>query len=129
MGEHMTHRARTAIAAGGAGLLLAAGIPATAQAVDNYPPGSQAVTCIATRNASSSQIKVNVNPNQPGKRYYTFHIEKLRKGTWVSYTKSKRTKGKKETRTVNVSKGTYRVQCHAKFGFIGATSATVLIKK
>ena len=112
------------------GIAVIGAAPAPAFAADAYPPGVTPVQCLVSTNSSKSQLKVNVNPNQQGKRYYTFRIEKLRGTTWVRYSKkSYKTQGKKETRTVNVPKGTYRVQCNAKYGYIAATSASVVIKK
>ena len=52
-----------------------------------------------------------------------------RNGEWFRYLNKYKTQGKNETRTVNVPKGTYRVKCYGKFGFDGARSGVVNIKK
>lgn len=121
---------RNASAAAGISFLLAAVIPGVSNAVDNYPPGSKAVSCSASATSHSSKIKVNVGPDQPGNRYYVFQVQRQRKnGSIYSYSGLVKTQGIKETRTINVPKGTYRVQCLGKYGFASSTSRTISIKK
>jgi hypothetical protein len=125
----MNPKLRSAIAATGVGIFLVASVPATAQAVDNYPPGSKAVSCKVSTNANRSVLKVNMGPNQPGNRFYTFQIERKKNRVWSAYRGVYKTKGSKELRTVNVPKGTYRVQCFGSFGFADKTSKTIKIAK
>ena len=53
----MNPKFRSAIAAAGVGVFFFASVPGPAQAVDNYPPGSKAVSCKVSTNSSRSQIK------------------------------------------------------------------------
>lgn len=120
---------RTKAAAVGVAVVMAIPVATTATAVDAYPPGSESVKCNAKAVKSKSKIKVNMGPNQPGKRYYVFRIDVKRNGEWFRYLKKYKTKGTKETRTVNVPKGKYRAKCYGKFGFNGSKSGVVKIKK
>ena len=120
---------RTKAAAVGVAVVMAMPVATTATAVDAYPPGSKSVSCKATTNANKSVLKVNMGPNQPGKRYYEFRIDVKRNGKWFRYLNTYKTQGKKETRTVNVPKGKYRVKCFGKFGFTSANSKVVKIRK
>jgi hypothetical protein len=69
-----------------------------------------------------------VNPNKGG-GYWTFQVHKRNPdGTWKP-GKTYKTKGKKETRTLNLKKGTYRVVVNPKYGHTGATSAPVTLRR
>ena len=46
-------------------------------------------------------------------------------GTWRTLKKTYRTQGTRETRTIDLPAGTYRVNVRAKYGYRGATSAEV----
>ena len=48
--------------------------------------------------------------------------------TWKA-RKTYRTKGTKETRTINLPKGTYRVVVASKYGYLGDSSAGVKLRK
>ncbi len=74
-----------------------------------------------------SKLRVDVNPNK-GKGFWTFQVQKRVGDTWVPL-KTYRTLGAKETRTVNLPKGTYRVVVNAKYGFRGTTSGPVTLKR
>ena len=78
--------------------------------------------------SKSSKLRVDVNPNK-GNGYWTFQVQRrLADGTWQPL-KTYKTKGSKETRTLNLKKGTYRVVVKAKYGYQGTTSAEVYLKK
>ena len=126
----MTSRLRTTSIAAATGILMLGGlgIAAPAPAAD-YPPAPKPVSCKVSTNAARAVLKVNMGPNLKGNRYYTFQIQRLKKGAWTNYGKVLKTKGKKETRTVNVPKGTYQVLCFGKYGRTDATSKTIKIKK
>ena len=119
----------TKAAAASIAVMMTIPVATTATAVDAYPPGSKKVSCSAKANKAKSKIKVNMGPNQPGKRYYVFRIDVKRNGQWFRYLNKYQTQGTNETRTVNVPKGKYRVKCYGKFGFDGASSGVVNIKK
>lgn len=75
------------------------------------------------------KLKVDVNPNK-GRKYWAFQVQRLAKdGTWKDYRKPYRTKGKKETRTLNFRKGTYRVVVLPKFGYGSVESGQVRLRR
>ena len=74
-----------------------------------------------------SKLAVDVNPNK-GKGYWRFQVQRLDNGKWVSL-KTYKTKGKKEKRTVNLRKGTYRVVVLAKYGYGPTPSGAVVLVK
>ena len=60
--------------------------------------------------SKQGKLKVDVDPNLKGKGYWKFKVQYVKKnGTWGQYKKTYKTTGKKETRTINFRKGTYRV--------------------
>lgn len=78
--------------------------------------------------SKKSKLKVDVNPNK-GKGYWRFQVQKQQPdGSWTAL-KTYRTKGKKETRTINLKRGTYRVVVQPKYGFGPATSTAVYLKR
>lgn len=90
------------------------------------PPPSAVVRVKAT--SGRSKLSVDVNPNK-GSGYWTFQVQRQRPdGSWKAL-KTYRTKGSKETRTINLKKGTYQVVVNAKYGHLGTTSAPVYLKK
>jgi hypothetical protein len=75
-----------------------------------------------------SKLFVDVNPNK-GSGYWTFQVHKLQAdGTWKA-GKTYRTRGSKETRTINLKKGTYRVAVRPKYGHEGTTSLEVRLAR
>ncbi len=77
--------------------------------------------------SKKGKLKVDVNPNK-GKGYWTFTVEKKAGSKWVPQ-KTYRTEGSKETKTVNLPKGTYRVKVNAKYGYASTYSAPVTLVK
>ncbi len=66
---------------------------------------------------------MNVNPDR-GKGYWTFKVQQRNpNGTWTTRSKSYKTKGAAETRSINLKAGTYRVVVAGKYGFLGSVSA------
>lgn len=104
---------RSAVAAIGAGIMLAAAVPGVAQAAE-YPPTVPAVNCSAKAVSKATKIKVNVNPNLPGNKFYYVRLQKrVASGNFAQYQKLYKTQGKGETRTINVGKGTWRFKCYS----------------
>lgn len=124
----MNMRARAAAAA--VGMVLAASATGVAQADDKpqYPPVTKTVTCAASTNSAQSVLKVKVAPSRKGSKYYTFRVQKLTKSGWKS-VKVYRTKGKSETRSVNLRKGTYRVVCKGAGSYKGAVSNSAALRR
>jgi hypothetical protein len=68
-----------------------------------------------------SKLKVDVNPNR-GSKFYVFQVQRKNPdGSWKAI-KSYETRGAKETRTLNLRKGTYRVWVRPGYGFAEAYS-------
>ncbi len=122
-------RTKAAAAVIGAGVLLSVSLPTTAQAVDAYPPGVTPVSCKVKVVSGGDRLFINMGPNQPGSRYYTFRIDVKRSGLWYRSLKYWKTEGRYETRTLNLPKGTYRVHCYGKYGFKTANSRTVKLTR
>jgi hypothetical protein len=76
-------------------------------------------------NASLSKLVVNVDPDK-GSGFWAFRVQvKRADGTRRTLKKVYRTQGPKETRTIDLPSGTYRVKVKTKYGYRGATSAEV----
>lgn len=94
----------------------------------NTTPAAPVPTVRVKAKSRSSKLHVDVDPNRGGK-YWKFRVEKLQAdGTWKQL-KSYRTKTGKQTRAVNLPKGTYRVTLDPQFGYGTATSAPVVLRK
>lgn len=84
------------------------------------------VTVRAVR--GESRLFVDVNPNM-GAGYWRFQVQmRLADGSWKTL-KTYRTKGSRETRTINLKKGTYRVWVKPRYNYQGALSTPVSLKK
>lgn len=85
------------------------------------------VTLRAVR--SRSRLYVNLDPNR-GSDWWTFRVQKRRSnGTWATLATVYRTYGSGETRTLNLSKGRYRVVVPAQDGYRSATSPSVTLTR
>lgn len=112
----------------GAGLLQA-DRATRAAAYAPYGVRAPAVTVQVKAVTSASKLWVNVNPNK-GSGYWTFRVQRKRSdGTWATLSTLYKTSGSTETRTIDLKKGTYRVKVYAKYGYKGATSAKVTLKR
>ncbi|MCH9816132.1 MAG: DUF2202 domain-containing protein [Actinomycetia bacterium] len=81
----------------------------------------------ATTNKNQSKIKIDVDPNSPATNYKV-KVQKRVDGKWKT-KKIRRTKGVKDTRTINVGAGTYRVKVPAQDGFEKAVSDAVQLSR
>ena len=104
--------------------------PAANNPAAGTAPGqaTKAVTVKATAVAGKSKVKVNVNPNM-GKGYWRFQFEKKSRGGYRLLPKVYKTQGAAEKLTVNLKKGTYRAVVLPKYGYAGATSKAVTLKR
>ena len=101
--------------------------PAGSTTPTTTTPGKSAIVLVKPINRGN-KLYVNVNPNK-GKGYWKFQVQRKKSnGTWKSLS-TYRTKGKKETRTLDLKKGTYQVVVRPKYGYLGATSLEVTLKK
>ena len=96
--------------------------PPAPQPTAPQPPASVKVKATSKQ----SKLFVDVNPNK-AKGYWSFRVQRLRTdGSW-KFVKAYRTKGSKETRTINLPQGTYRVVVTPKYGYAEGTSAAVYL--
>ncbi len=97
---------------------------------DGTPVRRPAAVVTAKAIDNRTKLFVNVNPNK-GKGYWNIKVyRKVVKGdkvSWKKVGKTLRTKTSKETRTINLGKGTYRVKVMAKYGMKGAVSKQVTL--
>ncbi|MGB7961892.1 MAG: fibronectin type III domain-containing protein [Propionicimonas sp.] len=86
-------------------------------------------TVVAAANSTKSKFTIDVNPNM-GSGYWTFQVQKrASNGSWTTLSTKYKTEGSSETKTINLSKGTYRVRVDAKYGYSGATSNAVTLNQ
>ena len=99
--------------------------PVVVPPVDNSPVPTVKVKAVSKK----SKLWVDVNPNK-GNGYWRFQVQRLDADgkTWVA-GKTYRTLGKKETRKVNLKRGTYKVIVLPKYEHQSATSAEVWLRK
>ncbi|MCB0919760.1 MAG: PPC domain-containing protein [Actinobacteria bacterium] len=94
------------------------------QALEVAPKSVEAkLTAVKRR----SKLRLDVNPDVPGKQYQ-FTVQKKRKRGWRdvnTYT----TKGAGSARTINMRKGTYRAVVAASAGYTGDVSNRVRIRR
>lgn len=106
--------------------LKAAQAPGGVRAIAAAAAPTAAVKVKAT--SGKSKLRVDVNPNK-GKGYWTFQVQRQNAdGSWKAL-RAYRTQGSKETRTINLPKGAYRVVVRAKYGFAETPSASVYLKR
>lgn len=90
-------------------------------------PAAPKPTVKVKATSKKSKLRVDVDPNK-GKGYWSFTVQKKSGSSWVT-VKSSTTKGSKETRTINLPKGTYRVKVNPKYGYGTAYSSAVTLVK
>ena len=120
--------------AAGAPAPPAAGAPGAGAPASGTPSATTPVVPAAVVTAKAvnngTKLFVNVNPNK-GKGYWNIKVyRKVVKGdkvSWEKVGKTLRTKTSKETRTINLGKGTYRVKVMEKYGMQGDVSRQVTL--
>ena len=80
--------------------------------------------------AKFGKLKVDIDPNLPKAQYWRFTVQKLNDDgeTWTNW-RSYKTTTKKEVRSVNPKKGTYRIFVPEQRGYQSETSAVVVLKR
>ena len=79
--------------------------------------------------AKQSKLKVDIDPNL-GRRAWVFQVQR-QKGDESSWTtlRTYRTRGTRETRTINLRKGYYRIHVLARFGYAETYSDSTYLKR
>jgi hypothetical protein len=77
---------------------------------------------------SGSVLFIDVDPNK-GRGSWKFQVYMLKGAGYVKVKGTYKTLGSKETRTVNLKKGTYKVQVLAKYGHLATWSQPVTLRK
>ncbi|MDH3958156.1 MAG: hypothetical protein OEU98_01620, partial [Actinomycetota bacterium] len=88
----------------------------------------KAVTLRVRAKSGESKLYANVDPNK-GKGYWQFAVQKLTKGDWRALSKVYKTKANAERRTLNLRRGTYRVLVMPRYGYQGAMSDIVGLRR
>jgi chitodextrinase len=92
------------------------------------PPAAPSAAVKVRAASGASKLSVDVNPNK-GRGYWTFKVQRQNpNGSWKSL-KSYKNHGSRETRSINLPKGTYRVVVRAKYGYAETPSAPVHLKR
>ena len=91
------------------------------------PVRKPAVRVSARPVSHARKLAVDVDPDK-GRGFWTFTVQKRTKGAWSSIG-SYRTHGQRETRVINLPKGSYRVVVSAKYGYRAAASTVVTLKR
>jgi hypothetical protein len=75
-----------------------------------------------------STLKVDIDPDM-GRRAWVFQVQRQAgDGSWTTL-RTYRTKGSRETRTINLRKGAYRIHVRARFGYAETYSDTVYLER
>ena len=91
-------------------------------------PSTPPAKVVTVAKSGKSKLYVDVNPNK-GKGYWKIQVQRQQAdGSWKAL-KTYRTKGKEETRTINLKRGTYRVWVKPKYGYQGTISGGVYLKR
>ena len=77
---------------------------------------------------SGNVLFIDVDPNE-GRGYWRFQVYKLKDADFVKVKGTYKTLGSKETRTLNLKKGTYKIQVLAKYGHLATWSQPVTLRK
>lgn len=105
----------------------AAGTSVASAPTSPVTPRPFAVVTVKARR-SGNVLFVDVNPNM-GRRSWKFRVEKsVGIDQWTAQ-KTYKTAGSKETRTINLKKGTYRVIVLANYGYQDTPSSPVYLRK
>lgn len=77
--------------------------------------------------ANGSRLKVDIDPNK-GAKAWVFQVQREGEDAWQTL-RTYRTVGKRETRTINLPQGTYRVLVSARFGYAATYSDSVYLQR
>jgi hypothetical protein len=86
------------------------------------------VRIVAKAKRSGSVLFIDVDPNL-GRGSWKFQVYKVKGAEYVKVKGTYKTLGSKETRTVNLKKGTYKIQVLAKPGYLATWSQPVTLRK
>jgi subtilisin family serine protease len=107
-------------------------VPASGAYADAVSPAvtltAPTVRASLSKDAAKDKLLVNVDPDK-GAGYWTFKVQRYTKGNWSTLAPSYNTEGAKETKTINLGAGTYRVAVSAKYGYLAAQSAAVTLSR
>ena len=87
------------------------------------------VVSVTAKAKSKTALFVRVTPRLTGNKHWSFKVQVKKKGTWRATSRTYKTQGKRQTRTLNLKKGTYRAAVKPGFGYAGSTSRAVTLKR
>ena len=100
--------------------------PSTAEPADTQP----APVLKVKRVSGGNKLKVDLDPNLPGTKSWTFTVQRLAAdGTTWNKWRTFKTTTKKEVKTVNPKKGTYRIVVGEQRGYRSATSSSITLNR
>ena len=82
----------------------------------------------AATNSKQSKLKVDIDPNR-GRRAWTFQVQRQRDDESWRTVGTYRTRGSRETRTINLRKGIYRIHLRAQAGYAETYSDAVWLER
>jgi hypothetical protein len=85
-------------------------------------------TVVVSVSAKQSKFKVDIDPNK-GSKSWVFQVERRRDNDTWRTLKTYRTSGNRETRTINLRKGVYRIHVKARFGYAETYSDTIYLER
>lgn len=78
--------------------------------------------------SGKSKLYVDVDPDR-GTGYWTFRVQRKNPDRSWHTVKTYRTEGSRETRTIDLKKGAYRVRMNAQYGYRAVTSDVVHLRR
>lgn len=81
-----------------------------------------------TTDAARDMLRVDVDPDR-GTGYWTFRVQRQSADGWTTLATTYRTQGTRETRTIDLGPGRYRVIVAPKYGYLGSASAAASLTR
>jgi len=75
-----------------------------------------------------SKLKVDIDPNM-GRRAWVFQVQRRTDDDAWRTLRTYRTLGTRETRTINLRKGVYRIHVKARFGYAETYSDSIYLER
>lgn len=92
------------------------------------PPGAARASVRLAAVSDGSKLRIDVDPDR-GPGYWRVQVEERSTGTWRTLPSTYRTQGSRETRTIDMGAGTYRVVVLPRYGLAGTTSDAVTLSR
>ncbi len=87
------------------------------------------VVSVTAKAESKTALFVRVTPRLTGSKHWSFKVRVKKRETWRATSRTSKTQGKRQTRTLNLKNGTYRAAVKPDFSYAGSTSRAVTSKR